>query len=475
VQKVARSAAAAGWDVTVLGRSRSGKEEANELGGATVRRLAVPTTLLAYRTRVPGRRYRWPLAYPHRERSSYRARKIDVLKRRLTERQALQRLHGAGVPARLATKGLQYRVMAARAAHRVRNGQLTSAIASRRDADGPVTRTRARLVSRLRPGTAWRSLDPVLEDFAGAMLPELLRLEPDLVHAHDFRMVGIAVRAAEQLRSNGHPCKVVYDAHEFLPGIRYRTTAFHLANEAYESLYTPRTDAVVTVSDELAGMLQERHRLAARPTVVMNAPAVREGAEAPGGGVRAVCGLAADVPLLVYAGSPAPQRGLAEVARALLAMPGTHAAALLPPGRYTDDLVALLAELGVTDRFHVLPYVEQDLVVPFLRSADLGLVPIHHHPNHEIALITKYFDYAQAGLPVVTSDVRTMASVTRQVGNGEVFVAGDVDDLVRAVTAVLADPQRYRSAYTPDVLSGWTWDAQANVLLDLYDGLVPPT
>jgi hypothetical protein len=41
------------------------------------------------------------------------------------------------------------------------------------------------------------------------------------------------------------------------------------------------------------------------------------------------------------------------------------------------------------------------------------------------------------------------------------------------VRAVLADPQRYRAAYTPEVLSQWTWTAQEQVLLDLYDRLVP--
>ena len=42
-------------------------------------------------------------------------------------------------------------------------------------------------------------------------------------------------------------------------------------------------------------------------------------------------------------------------------------------------------------------------------GADLGVIPIHHWPNHEIALITKFFEYSHARLPIVVSDVRTMA------------------------------------------------------------------
>ena len=70
------------------------------------------------------------------------------------------------------------------------------------------------------------------------------------------------------------------------------------------------------------------------------------------------------------------------------------------------------------------------------------MIPIHHWPNHEIALITKFFEYSHARLPLVVSDVRTMAATVRSTGQGEVFRAEDVDDFVRALSAVLADPEQ---------------------------------
>lgn len=473
VQKVARSAAAAGWDAVLVGRSRTGEVVTYDLGGAEVRLVPAAMSLMTHRARVPGRRWRWPLSYRSREAATFRARRIDSLKLRLAERHSAQTLRGASVPTRLGTKGLTLRVKGGVLVHKVRNGQLRRAVESHRS-DGPVAAARARLWHLLAPTTSWRRLDPFLDDLALAFEPVLRQLEPDLIHAHDFRTIGVAVRAAEHRRARGAACPVVYDAHEFLPGVRFRTRTWHVANEDHEAAYVPRCDAVVTVSDKLGELLADRHHLTERPTVVLNAPALREGAEPPHGGVRAACGLADGVPLLVYAGSPAPQRGLATVVQALTRMPEAHAAMLLPDGKDTDDLRALAADLGVTDRLHVLPYVEQDLVVPFLRSADVGLVPIHHHVNHEIALITKYFDYSLARLPIVTSDVEAMAEATRRTGNGEVFVAEDVEDLVRALRAVLVDPERYRAAYTDEVLAGWTWTAQERVLLGLYDRLVPP-
>jgi glycosyltransferase involved in cell wall biosynthesis len=126
----------------------------------------------------------------------------------------------------------------------------------------------------------------------------------------------------------------------------------------------------------------------------------------------------------------------------------------------------------VGERVHLLPYVPHWQVSAFLSPADAGLIPIHHQPNHEIALITKFFEYSHARLPIVVSDVRTMAETVTATGQGEVFAAEDVDGFIRAVQAVLGDPKRYRSAYdAPGMLDGWTWEAQVDILDGVYSRL----
>jgi glycosyltransferase involved in cell wall biosynthesis len=161
---------------------------------------------------------------------------------------------------------------------------------------------------------------------------------------------------------------------------------------------------------------------------------------------------------------------------ALPKLPGVHVAFVV--GKVTAPYVAGLqkraAELGAADRLHVVPYVPHWEVVPFLAGADVGVIPIQHFPNHEIALITKFFEYSHARLPIVVSDVRTMSETVTKTGQGEVFRADDVDDYARAVTAVLADTARYRAAYAdPDLLSSWTWSAQAEILDGVYQRLLP--
>ncbi|WDZ88250.1 glycosyltransferase family 4 protein [Micromonospora cathayae] len=410
VQKAARSAAAAGWDVTLLGRSPDGVPHRWRLGGAEVRLL--------------------PMGGPPTGAQARRRRAVAAL------------------------GGLRR----------------------------PVETAYTRFWSTALRERAWRRLEPSLWQYERAYGPVVDALDPDLIHAHDFRMLGVGARAKLRAAERGRRVRLLWDAHEFLPGIKpWRDNVRWLpAHRAYEREYAPYADAVVTVSAELARLLQAEHGLADRPAVVLNAPdPVDSGKPQPEEefvSVRARCGLGPDVPLLVYSGAAAPQRGLAVLVEALPALPGVHVAFVVnrPDGEYVRGLVDRAGELGVADRLHVGGYVPADRVVPFLAGADVGVIPIEHWPNHEIALITKFFEYSHARLPVVVSDVRTMAETVRTTGQGEVFRAGDPADLVRAVRAVLADPARHRAAYDrPGLLKSWSWPAQAEVYDRIYADLLP--
>jgi glycosyltransferase involved in cell wall biosynthesis len=62
-----------------------------------------------------------------------------------------------------------------------------------------------------------------------------------------------------------------------------------------------------------------------------------------------------------------------------------------------------------------------------------------------------------------------MAAEVRKLGNGEVHIAEDTQDFVRAIRAVLADKPRYQAAYVPEVLSERSWERQAENLVAIYN------
>ncbi|MFI6819919.1 glycosyltransferase family 4 protein [Micromonospora sp. NPDC050187] len=486
VQKAARSASEAGWEVVLLGRAPYGKPETWTIGRAEVRLLPMPDPLATRRHEFRRAWLRAPLAYPPTGIGAHRAHAIRAWQADLKVRRAAltlaARAGGAGRPTPWQWRTLRAQELTAgllRLWVSGRRRELTRARRGRR-LTSPWDRAYTLFWQRVLGVRAWRRLEPGLWDYELAFGPVVDELAPDLIHANDFRMIGVGARAKVRAAAQGRRVALVWDAHEYLPGVQpWRDNARWLpGNVAHEREYVPYADAAMTVSAALAEMLQAEHGLAERPAVVLNAPALGEMAtgDGPVPDIRASCGIGPDVPLLVYSGVAAQKRGLAVLVEALPHLPAAHVALVVnkPDSEYVRGLRDRAEALGVAARLHVLPYVAHWQVVPFLSGADVGVIPIHHWPNHEIALITKFFEYSHARLPLVVSDVRTMADTVRSTGQGEVFRAEDVTDFVRAVTTVLGDPERYRAAYDrPGLLESWTWEAQAEVLDGVYRRLVP--
>lgn len=480
VQKQARSAAEHGWDVVLLGRSPDKKTHRWTFGDARVRLVPMPTPLSKARDRneQSRRRYDTHLAL---------ARVVDAEYRR--NRAAFLR-EGSSPGASLRGSSLAGSSPAVRAAWRLRReyADRRLRLVERRGTDFvlPVGRARrdqptdertaASWEKRL--GTrAWRRLDPGLWDWELAFGPVIDELRPDLVHANDFRMLGVGSRAKLRAWAAGHDVRLVWDAHEYLPGrtIHNQSPVWHRAQVLHEKEHVPFADAVTTTSEMMAELLRDEHGLSTLPTIVRNAPTTWPADAVPSTpDVRSLCGVAHDVPLLLYLGVTAPQRGVDTLVEALPQLPGVHLALIARESPNRDRLTSLAESLGVTDRLHPLPYVPVDEIVPHIRTATVGVFPALHNLSHDSDLPTKYYEYAQARLPMVVSDVKTSAETTQRLGNGEVFAAGDVEDLARAVQAVLGDLPRYRAAYDAheDLLQEWTWEHQAGVLDAVYGGVL---
>ncbi|MCP3817702.1 glycosyltransferase family 4 protein [Streptomyces sp. A3M-1-3] len=488
VQKSARAMADAGWEVHLLGKAPVAGADEYEIGQAQVHRIPLKHLVARKTLRLRLHRLRYPLAYPSKARSEFKRNQIEV------DRAELQ-VGSIGAAARTGisaagptTRGLPFVVQ--RVAAKVRRDfiearakQTPVALGARVKHDGTLEDIEARVWTALMGDRAWRRLDPLPYRYEISYQAEIDRLKPDLIHAHDFRMIGVAARYVARARRSGRTIRLVYDAHEFVPGLNAPGKKWLAAQIGYEREHIGYADAVVTVSPALAEMLEASHSLVERPEVTLNAPpklvASENAAWATESGardVRAACGLSAEVQLAVYCGAAGPQRGLLTLVEALEFLPHTHAAFVTNnlDGAYVASLRKKAAKVGASDRVHFMPYVPYDVLVGFLSTADIGVHPLRKGPvNHEVALSTKFFEFMQARLPVVVSDVKAMADEVGRVGNGLVFRSEDTKDLARAVEAVLGDRERFRRPYDrPGMLDEWSWEAQTERYVALYERLL---
>ncbi len=300
--------------------------------------------------------------------------------------------------------------------------------------------------------------------------PVALDFKPDVIHAHDYTALPIAGAMVEALAVKGHTAALVYDAHEYVPGVAHLNKPLAKLYTTQEKKYAALSQAILSVSEGMNELLVPHLGISSQPEIVANDPLV-EGQLPSARNLRRDCNISESVPLLVYSGAVAPQRGVGDVLDALRSSPelaDVHLALIANPKNATViQYIETYSDLA--DRFHVVPYVPNAELVSYLSTADIGLIPIHHKLNHEISLITKFGEYMQARLPIVVSDVRTMSAEVKRLGNGEVFIAQDTKDFAAAVQKVLSNKSAYVGVYTPEVLSERSWERQAENLLAIYN------
>jgi glycosyltransferase involved in cell wall biosynthesis len=459
VQKSALSAAHAGWDVLLVGRSPSGRLEKTWLGPVKVVRVPVLTDI---KDREARRRRRTPRS--RLTQAGLPTRQAATLMRAEHNSRARRRGELIGRFSMGASPVLQVPRLALKIWRRlleegfsVRSRAFDWEERHRRDPAEPVGR--------------WRRDYPQILDLDLALGPVIEDFRPDVIHANDITMIHVAATAAGRLRAAGHRVKWLYDAHEYVAGVDWPTKRSMSGLPQVEREYIRRADAVVTVSPQIAALIQRDHDLPTQPLVVRNVPA-RAAIGTSRESVRKAAGLDPGVPLIVYSGYIHHERSIGTAVAALPLLPECHL--VIVSGATNPELrkiLELAEELEVTDRVHVVPYVAQHEVADYLSSADLGVILSKRTINYEMSLPTKFAEYLHAGLPVVVSDVKTLSAYVREHGVGEVFAAGDPESFRDAVLAALPRIQAMRANITDEVLDELSWERQLQVLLPLYAAL----
>ena len=454
VKKTAASLARLGLKVTVVGYSASGVPESARMADCDIVRVPIPWTHKeAGRGPVP------PVLSPRElARERIRARREEVIAWGTRPgRSALRPVRKAVKLAGLYALGAAGTVVDRTVSDEVPQPDPTA-----------------------EPSLPWRSVVPIAVDYIEALTPQIVRLRPDVIHAHDVHTIPAASLAADELeQTTGSRPLWLYDAHEFIAGLSLygRRDATERAGWLnLEQEYAPLADAIITVSPDLARELHRRYPQVPEVDEVLNAPWRSQTPPIPhDGGVRAQVGVGADVPLIVYSGVVTDARGVQTAIEAMPYLPAVHLAIVSTTyaARLTGILRTRAQTLGVAERVHIVPPVPAQDVVGHLSTADIGLIPIRRFPSHDVALTNKLFEYLHAGIPVVVSDCPAQKRFVRSEDIGAVHITDDALDLALAVRAVLDDLDHFRArARRPEIVERFSWQESERRLAVVYSDLL---
>lgn len=251
----------------------------------------------------------------------------------------------------------------------------------------------------------------------------------DIVHANDVDTLPVGAK----LKKIGAAGELLYDSHEFWPGIGVHGSAPNRALEKLEHRWIGHADYVVTVNPVIAEKLQELHTLPAQPSVLMNCPYLRP---SPDDAMELH-----DPVRVLYQGKVQAFRGLEALVLAFRQLDGITLT-ISGYGPLEERLKLLVKSEGLDDRITFSGRYQPDDTFRNIIGHDIGILPFD--PVTKNILYTspnKLFDYAMGGLAVASSDLPFMRTIIEQYDIGRVFPRNDSDAIAVSLAEMISDPE----------------------------------
>jgi glycosyltransferase involved in cell wall biosynthesis len=181
----------------------------------------------------------------------------------------------------------------------------------------------------------------------------------------------------------------------------------------------------------------------------------------------------AGCPVILYQGAVNIGRGLEEIIRAM-----EHLADLrliiIGDGDIRKELTKLVQDLGVGDRVCLPGRIPFENLAWYTRQATLGIsIEQDIGLNYRYALPNKLFDYMQAGLPVLASDLPEIRRVVEDAQFGIIINRFDPAYLSDTIRGMIKDQEKMKRWHQNALKAfpRYTWESQESTLLSLVSGL----
>ncbi|HUT64008.1 MAG TPA: glycosyltransferase, partial [Anaerolineae bacterium] len=273
----------------------------------------------------------------------------------------------------------------------------------------------------------------------------------DLVHCNDVD----TLYAGSELRRSGTAKTLLYDSHEYWPGIGVHGSAPNTAIFNLEKRGIKHADFIITVNPLIADKIQKLYGLKTQPSVVMNCPHIYTGplkVDTVHSPVR-----------VLYQGKVQAFRGLDKLLLAFKYIDGAELT-ISGYGPLLERLQLLAASEELSDRVHFTGRYEQDDTFPIIAEYDIGVLPFSAVTlNLEYTSPNKFFDYAMGGLAVAASSLPFMRMMIEEHNMGRVFPRNDPESIAATLTDMISDTEKlkeYKKNARKTVEEHYYWEKQ---------------
>ena len=234
---------------------------------------------------------------------------------------------------------------------------------------------------------------------------------------------------------------LVYDSHEYfteVPEIQHKPKVKSVWRY-FEKKCIGRADIVITVSQSIANLLKETYHL----DEVLTVRNVPMGSTVFPKSSKAEMGFDENrFLLLLQGGGINMNRGGEELVEAMRYIENADLV-IIGGGDALPELKRLAKEFELNDKIRFLAKKPYEDMMRYTSVADLGFsLDKSGNLNYLFSLPNKIFDYAMAGLPMVTSDLPEVAAFVRKNEIGIVLAEVSPKEISSQVNKLIGDPSR---------------------------------
>jgi glycosyltransferase involved in cell wall biosynthesis len=259
---------------------------------------------------------------------------------------------------------------------------------------------------------------------------------------------------------------LVYDSHEYfteVPELIGRPVIKAIWTWL-EKLLVPRVDAAYTVCDSIAEVYRDLYKVDFK--VVRNLPVCSQ-LEKLGHQEKTE----GQTKVILYQGALNLGRGIEAAIRSMQYLDGAELW-LAGDGDRTNQLKELVAELTLDHKVKFLGRLPLHQLHEVTRQADLGIsLEEDLGLNYRFALPNKLFDYIQAGVPVLVSNLPEMRHIVEHYQIGAIAETHQRKELAELMKSALFDQEK-RQVWIknlPKAAKELCWENEETVLKSVYE------
>ena len=264
-----------------------------------------------------------------------------------------------------------------------------------------------------------------------------------------------------------------YDSHEYFTEVpelvnRPRIQSFWLAIEKY---IFPKLKNVFTVNDSIASIYNSKYNVDVK--VIRNMPFRSHMKTSPI--TRAQLGLPTDKKIFLFQGAGINvDRGAEE---AIEAISGVDSAVLLfiGGGDVLDDMKRNVELLNLQQKVFFLPKQPMEVLYQYTSLADFGLsLDKDSNLNYKYSLPNKLFDYIQAQLPILASNLPEVRKIVEHYGIGKITPSHSIDDLRKSMKSMVSDDAQLAlwKENLKFAASELCWENEEKKLFDIFKDVI---